>query len=153
MTFRHLRWAFARVILTTNFPRLRRSKKFSHMRAKILEKKYYVIFGWPPPVLFFLPEKMKSARENGFGYFFWFFSRAEMVFLAHFVKIFLGQFEILSGTFSNFFSGWFFFFLGQKIKNFLGHIFIFSGRIFQWALNFSRVNCRYTGIFLKNFNE
>ena len=84
--------------------------------------------------VFFLPEKMKSARENGFWYFFWFFSRAETVFLGHFLKNFLGQFEVFSGTFSNFFSGRLFFFSGRNLRIFsgifffLGQDFFFSGR-------------------------
>ena len=85
--------------------------------------------GRSSPVLFFLPEKVRSARENGFWYFCWFFSRAEIVFLAHFLKIFLGQFEVFSGTFSIFFSGLIFFFSGRNVRIFSG-IFFFLGQDF-----------------------
>ena len=41
----------------------------------------------------------------------------------------------------------FFFFLGQKFKIFLGQLFFSRAKIFQRALNFQRVKCRFKGDF------
>ena len=46
--------------------------------------------GDPPPVFFFLPEKMKSAREAIFWHFFGFFLGWKIIFSPTFPKIFSG---------------------------------------------------------------
>ena len=93
-------------------------------------------------VSFFLPLKMKSAREAKFCTFLW-LSRVENIFLAHFFSKFLGQFRFFSGTFSDF-SGVIFFLLAEiweffefslvKICIFVGQRIFFSGGIFCFFL-------------------
>ena len=78
---------------------------------------------------------MKSARENGFWHFFWFFSRGDFFFLAHFLNFFAGSLTFSRALFF-IFSRVDFFFLGQKFKNFLGHSLFFSGRIFSAGVKF-----------------
>ena len=55
-------------------------------------------------VFLFLLEKMKSAREKVLGTFVDFYLVHFFVFFTHFLKNFLGQFEVFSCTFSYFFS-------------------------------------------------
>ena len=87
---------------------------------------------------------MKSARENFLGYFFWFFSRAEIFFSPTFLKFFLGQFQVFSGTISYFFSGWLFFFSGRN----LGYFLYFSGQNFVF---FSRERFFFLGLIFAVF--
>ena len=101
----------------------------------------------PTAVFFFFPEKMKSARENGFWHCFWFFSREEFFFSPTFFWISLGQSKVFSGTFSYFFSGWLFFFSGRNLRFFSGSFFFSRAEFFQRALNFQRVKCRFKGDF------
>ena len=129
---------------------------FSESQTRLLDFRnitYSRKKGVSSPVFFLLPEKMKSARDTIFWYFFSFFSRVENIFLAHFSPNFLGNVkfsreefqnfsrveyyfsraEILEifvfsrGKFCIFFSGTCLFFSGRILQFFLGNIFFFSG--------------------------
>ena len=87
-------------------------------------------------VFFFLPEKMKSARENGFGHFFWFFSRAEFFFSPTFLIFFSGSLKFSRALF-RIFSRVDFFFSRAEISEFSRALFFFfSGRIFSAGVKF-----------------
>ena len=135
-----------------------------------------------PSSVFFLPEKMKSARETIFWYFFGFFLGQKIFFSPTFSQIFSGilkfswrefqnfsrveyyfsRAEILDffvfsrGKFCIFFSGTFFF-SGRILLFFLGNNFFFSGSFhdfFFGSLNTSRAEYRkpFRGEFLFFFS-
>ena len=90
---------------------------------------------------------MKSARENGFGHFFWFFSRAEFFFSPTFLIFFSGSLKFSRALF-RIFSRVDFFFSRAEISEFSrAHFFFSRAEFFQRALKFQRVNCRFKGDF------
>ena len=107
------------------------------------------------PAFIFLPEKMKSARDNICWHFLWFFFfRVEYILLAHFYLNFLRHPEIFSGRFLDFFSGSFFFLeileflsifwilMGKILNFFLGHFFFLG---LSFAVFFFRVHFFFFG--------